>query len=106
TLPVDGRHPDAARRSALGTAQERQVHGVGAVDVRPELDVVPVAELDRVARLGVHDGPHDGGRVEDLDVVAAAQDVGDDDLRLGEVGRARDVADHSPGPDGVERGVQ
>src|SRR5699024_806475 len=79
-------------------------HGVGAVDVGPQLHGGPGAEVDLVPDGGADPGADGLAGVELLDVGAGLQHVGDDETGLGQVRGAGDVGDHSPGGRGVERG--
>ena len=82
----------------LTTAQQGQEDRIGTVPVRPELGV-PAIRL-RAAQAG-HLG-QDGGGVEHLDVVAAAEHVGQHVPGLAAVRRAGDVADHTARADRVQ----
>src|SRR6476661_3667442 len=91
----------SSRRPCLPLAQQCEEHRVGAVDVRPELDVGPLAQA-RDLPAGRVDEQRAG--VDELDVVAALEDVGHDDPRLVEVRAARGIADEPAGRRRVDAG--
>ena len=93
------RGPAPTRRSA-GPAHQRQIHGVRAVQMRPELDVGAVAQR-RYARQQ-RPGVDQLGR----DRPCSLEHVVDDRPGLGEVRRAGRVADDAADPYGLQRLAQ
>src|SRR6478735_1068121 len=84
-------------------AQEGEEHRVRAVDVRPELDVRPLAEAQELVPVRVDE---QRSSIDELDVVATLEDVGDHEACLVEVRAARGVADEPAGRGRVDAGHQ
>ena len=96
---LHARHPSEPGQPAL--PQQREEHRVGAVHVRPELHVRPLAQTVERPADGV--GEQRAG-VDDLDVVPALEHVAHDEAGLGDVGAAGGVGDDATGRDGIQRG--
>ena len=98
---VDQRRHPASRRGRSGrAAQQRQVHRVGAVHVRPQLDVgavVVAGRRRRPARCPRTTARASIGSTSTPARPAATQRVLDDELRLDQVRRARHVGDDAAG---------
>src|SRR6478736_1224037 len=93
--------PDVRRPEASAAAQEREEHRIGAVEVGPQLHVRSVAESGQLVTRRV---PEERTGIDELDVVALLQHVGDDEAGLVEVGAARGVGDEPAGRGGLDRG--